>query len=144
PRNARDAAADGEHQQLVEARVVAQQLRPGLVLAGVAGCLFTNWGGFISPTAFSLTTSAQILIYVLVGGLGTLLGPILGAVAIQYLITLLGAQALVNANLVLGVILVVFVLLVPQGIVPVVRDVAVQLFRRRDATPDGIVAEAKP
>ena len=113
-------------------------------IAGAAGCLFTNWGGFISPTAFSLTTSAQILIYVLVGGLGTLLGPILGAVAIQYLITLLGAQALVNANLVLGVILVVFVLLVPQGIVPVIRDLALSLLRRRDPTPDAIAAEAKP
>ena len=113
-------------------------------IAGAAGCLFTNWGGFISPTAFSLTTSAQILIYVLVGGLGTLLGPILGAVAIQYLITLLGAQALVNANLVLGVILVVFVLLVPQGIVPVIRDMALSLLRRRDPTPDAIAAEAKP
>lgn len=113
-------------------------------IAGAAGCLFTNWGGFISPTAFSLTTSAQILIYVLVGGLGTLLGPILGAVAIQYLITLLGAQALVNANLVLGVILVVFVLLVPQGIVPVIRDMTLSLLRRRDSTPDAIAAEAKP
>ena len=113
-------------------------------IAGAAGCLFTNWGGFISPTAFSLTTSAQILIYVLVGGLGTLLGPILGAVAIQYLITLLGTQALINANLVLGVILVVFVLLVPQGIVPVVRDLALHLFHRRDPAPDAITAEAKP
>ena len=113
-------------------------------IAGAAGCLFTNWGGFISPTAFSLTTSAQILIYVLVGGLGTLLGPILGAVAIQYLITLLGAQALVNANLVLGVILVVFVLLVPQGIVPVIRDMALSLLRRRDPAPEAIAAEAKP
>jgi ABC-type branched-subunit amino acid transport system permease subunit len=113
-------------------------------IAGAAGCLFTNWGGFISPTAFSLTTSAQILIYVLVGGLGTLLGPILGAVAIQYLITLLGAQALLNANLVLGVILVVFVLLVPQGIVPVIRDLALLLFRRRDLQQDAVVAEVKP
>ena len=116
-------------------------------IAGAAGCLFTNWGGFISPTAFSLTTSAQVLIYVLVGGLGTLLGPILGAVAIQYLITLLGAQALVNANLVLGVILIVFVLLVPRGVVPVVRDLLLSLTRRRsrqDVAPEGTAAEAKP
>ena len=55
-------------------------------IAGLAGCLFTNWGGFISPTVFSLSQSAQIIILVLVGGLGTLIGPILGAVAIEYLI----------------------------------------------------------
>ena len=91
-------------------------------IAGVAGCLFTNWGAFISPTVFSLATSAQIIIYVLVGGLGTLLGPILGAVAIQYLISVIGTQQTLNANLILGVILVAFVLLVPQGVVPAVRN----------------------
>ncbi len=95
-------------------------------VAGLAGCLYTNWGSFISPTVFGLATSAQVLIYVLVGGLGTLLGPILGAVGIQYLISLIGTQEAVNANLVLGVVLVVFVLLVPQGLIPVVQA----LFRR--------------
>lgn len=115
-------------------------------IAGAAGCLFTNWGGFISPTAFSLTTSAQALIYVLLGGLGTLLGPILGAIAIQYVITLLGAQALINANLILGVILVVFVLLVPQGVVPVVRDGLASLVRRpaRADAPETVGAEVQP
>jgi branched-chain amino acid transport system permease protein len=91
-------------------------------VAGLAGCLFTNWGGFISPTVFSLTMSAQVIIYVLVGGLGTLLGPILGAVAIQYLMIEAGSQNTVDPNLGLGVVLVAFVLLVPQGIVPMIRD----------------------
>ena len=91
-------------------------------VAGMAGCLFTNWGGFISPTVFSLTMSAQVIIFVLVGGLGTLLGPILGAVGIQYLIILAGSQSVVDSNLGLGVVLVAFVLLVPQGVVPMIRD----------------------
>ena len=91
-------------------------------ISGMAGCLFTNWGGFISPTVFSLTMSAQVIIYVLVGGLGTLLGPILGAVLIQYLMIQAGSQNAVDPNLGLGVVLVAFVLLVPQGIVPMIRD----------------------
>jgi ABC-type branched-subunit amino acid transport system permease subunit len=91
-------------------------------VAGLAGCLYTIWGGFISPTVFSLTMSAQVIIFVLVGGLGTLLGPILGAVGIQYLIILAGSQNIVDSNLGLGVVLVAFVLLVPQGIVPTIRD----------------------
>ncbi len=91
-------------------------------VGGLAGCLFTNWGGFISPTVFGLTMSAQVIIFVLVGGLGTLLGPMLGAVGIQYLIILAGTQSVVDSNLGLGVVLVAFVLLVPQGVVPVVRD----------------------
>ncbi|HQT79929.1 MAG TPA: branched-chain amino acid ABC transporter permease [Rhodopila sp.] len=91
-------------------------------VAGLAGCLFTNWGGFISPTVFSLTMSAQVIIFVLVGGLGTLLGPMIGAVGIEYLITIAGSQHLVDANLGLGIVLVAFVLLVPQGVVPLIRD----------------------
>lgn len=107
-------------------------------IAGLGGCLYTNWGSFISPTVFGLAASAQVLIYVLVGGLGTLLGPILGAFGIQYLISLIGTQEVVNANLVLGAILVAFVLLVPQGVVPVVRA----LFRRMPRARRARVAEA--
>lgn len=90
-------------------------------IAGIAGCLFVNWGGFISPPAFGLAQAAQIIIFALLGGLGTLLGPILGAVAVQYLITVIGTQQSLNANLLLGAILMGFVLLVPQGVVPAVR-----------------------
>ena len=98
-------------------------------VGGLAGCLFTVWGGFISPTVFGLTMSAQVIIFVLVGGLGTLVGPMLGAVAIQYLIILAGSQSVVDSNLGLGVVLVAFVVLVPQGVVPVIRDRLLPLVR---------------
>ena len=67
--------------------------------------------------------SAQVIIWVLVGGLGTLLGPILGAFGHRYLI-IHGrlAERLWIPTSVLGVVLVAFVLLVPQGIVPMIRD----------------------
>ena len=90
-------------------------------IAGLAGCVYVNWGGFISPTVFGLSMSAQVIIFVLVGGLGTLLGPILGAVLIQGLINAAGGQSTVDPNLGLGVILVAFVLLIPQGLLPTAR-----------------------
>jgi branched-chain amino acid transport system permease protein len=96
-------------------------------IAGLAGCMYANWGGFISPTIFSLTMSAEAIIFVLVGGLGTLLGPILGAVLIQFLINIAGTQHYVDSNLGLGGILVGFVLMVPQGIVPVIRSQGARL-----------------
>lgn len=115
-------------------------------VGGLAGCLFTNWGGFISPTVFGLTMSAQVIIYVLVGGLGTLIGPMLGAVVIQYLIIVAGSQSMVDSNLGLGIVLVAFVLLVPQGVVPVIRDRLLPLRRRPTASvpaePSENVAEA--
>lgn len=107
----------------------------GGAIAGLAGCLFANWGAFTSPTIFGLAQSAQIIIWVIVGGLGTLVGPIVGCVAIQWLTTEIGTQQLFNSNLVLGSILVVFVLAVPRGIVPSLGDLGEwavrKLWRRR-------------
>jgi ABC-type branched-subunit amino acid transport system permease subunit len=90
----------------------------GGAIAGLAGCLFANWGSFTSPTIFGLAQSAQIIIWVIVGGLGTLVGPVIGCVFIQWLTTQIGTQQTFNSNLVLGAILVLFVLLVPKGLVP--------------------------
>lgn len=87
-------------------------------IAGLAGCLFANWGAFVSPTVFSLAMTSQIIIWVIVGGLGTLVGPIIGCLIMQYLTTMFGTQQLANTNLIFGIIFLVFVLLVPRGLVP--------------------------
>jgi len=107
----------------------------GGAIAGLAGCLFANWGAFTSPTIFGLAQSAQIIIWVIVGGLGTLVGPIVGCVAIQWLSSQIGTQQAFNANLVLGGILVVFVLLVPRGIVPTLGDLIDMAWRRWRKAP---------
>ena len=107
-------------------------------IAGLAGCLYTLWGAFVSPTIFGLSTSAQGIIWVMIGGLGTLIGPVLGAVAIQYLVTAIGSQQAVDANLVLGVILLAFVLLMPAGVVPAAGRLAGRLWRGHE--PRGATA----
>ena len=110
----------------------------GGAIAGLAGCLYTVWGAFISPTIFGLATSAQIIIWITIGGLGTLIGPILGCFAIQYLVTTIGTQQTLDANLVLGVILLLFVLLMPAGVVPTLEALSGKLSawprKRRVAT----------
>ncbi len=111
-------------------------------IAGLAGCLYTLWGAFISPTIFGLATSAQIIIWVMIGGLGTLIGPVLGAIAIQYLVTQIGGQQVLDANLVLGTILLVFVLLLPAGVVPMVERAAAALWTRAKRGRDAPSAPA--
>jgi branched-chain amino acid transport system permease protein len=101
----------------------------GGAIAGLSGCLFANWGAFTSPTIFGLAQSAQIIIWVIVGGMGTLLGPIVGCFAIQWLTTAVGTQQTLNANLMLGAVMLVFVLLVPKGIVPGIGSLGEMLFR---------------
>lgn len=115
-------------------------------IAGLAGCLYTLWGAFISPTIFGLATSAQTIIWVMIGGLGTLIGPVLGAIAIQQLITAIGTQQAFDANLVLGVILLVFVLLMPAGVVPVAERLVKRLWRGRglSAKSLGAIAHGDP
>ena len=119
----------------------------GGALAGFAGCLFANWGNFVSPTIFGLAQSAQIIIWVIVGGRGTLIGPIVGCIGIQWLTTALGAnqpsggsdwwaKIFANAPLILGIILIAFVLLVPKGLVPTLGDLGQWLLRlARQARP---------
>jgi urea transport system permease protein len=96
-------------------------------IAGLAGALYVNWGAFVSPTIFSLSLSAEIIIWITVGGLGTLLGPIVGCVLIEYIVAYIGSQQALNSNLVLGAVLIVFVLLLPKGLVPTARDLLMRL-----------------
>ena len=96
-------------------------------LAGLSGMLFAN-SVFVSPTMFSLPVSGQIIIWIIIGGLGTLIGPLIGCVLMQMLTNWLGTVSQikgfgwVDPNLVLGVLLVLFVLLVPRGLTGLAAD----------------------
>lgn len=98
-------------------------------MAGLAGLFFAQ-NVLVNPTLFSLLTTAQVIIWVIVGGLGTLIGPILGSIGLQYIMAWLGTLGWINPNLALGVILVVFVLLVPRGMWPLVVKLVVRVSRR--------------
>ena len=86
-------------------------------MAGLAGAFFAMWSEIVTPGLFALSQSAEAIIYVIVGGLGTLIGPMLGAALIGGLKLMLGEQTLIDNSLVMGGILVLTVLLIPSGIV---------------------------
>ncbi len=89
----------------------------GGLMAGLAGVLFANCV-FVSPTMFSLSYAGQVIIWVLVGGLGTLAGPVIGCVLVQALTTHAGTLSSLDPNLVLGAVLMLAVLGVPKGLLP--------------------------
>ena len=93
----------------------------GAGIAGLAGVLFASWGSFIGPSVFGIGFAAQIIIWIMVGGLGTLGGAVIGTVLIQYLATWLGQTKIADVNLVLGAVFIVFVLLVPSGVLPTLQ-----------------------
>ncbi|RDD68385.1 branched-chain amino acid ABC transporter permease [Paracoccus versutus] len=104
-------------------------------LAGLAGVLFANCV-FVSPNMFSLTTSSQLLVWVIVGGLGTLAGPVMACfllLAFSAWLGTLNAGVWLDPNLVMGLVLTLFVLVLPKGILPLMRsgcDRALAGFRR--------------
>ena len=113
----------------------------GAVIAGIAGALFASTV-FVSPTVFSLNNAAQVLIWVVVGGIGTLMGPLIASVLLQALATYLGKLGLLDPSVVLGMILIAFVLLVPRGLLPLLIDATARVkaqFTTRSEQPEGEV-----
>lgn len=94
----------------------------GAGVAGFAGALFAAWGNFISPSVFSMSFSAQVIVWVVMGGLGTLVGPMIGAALIQAVVTWLGDSKIMEPMIVLGGIFLTLVLAVPKGLVPSARE----------------------
>ena len=87
-------------------------------VAGLAGGLFASWGNFVNPEVFSMTQSAQIVIWVLVGGRGSLYGAVLGALLVQAMTQYFGGFGTAYTTLALGSVLVVFVLVLREGLLP--------------------------
>src|SRR5690349_20261397 len=87
-------------------------------MAGLAGCLFANWAEIVTPGVFNLGQSAEVLIWTIFGGLGTLGGPIISAIVLASLNPLLDQQTLIDTSLVLVAVLVPVVLLLPSGPLP--------------------------
>jgi branched-chain amino acid transport system permease protein len=89
----------------------------GSLMAGLAGLWFAT-GGFVSPTMFSLPYAGQAIIWVLVGGIGTLAGPVIGAILVEMLVTYVGTLPDIDPNVVLGVIFMIAVVVIPKGLLP--------------------------
>jgi branched-chain amino acid transport system permease protein len=85
------------------------------VLAGMAGVLQAHVSSFISPNEYGFEAAVTVLSFVLLGGLGTPLAPILGAAILTTLPELL--RGLTDLRLVInGLIIVVAVLYLPRGL----------------------------
>src|SRR5215467_6064864 len=97
-------------------------------VAGAAGCFYASFVGTLVPDAFFVTESFTILAMVVVGGMGTLIGPVGGAILLTVLPELL--RNIGDLRLVVyGVAVTLVVLFVPGGIVEAVRLASARLGR---------------
>jgi branched-chain amino acid transport system permease protein len=90
------------------------------VFAGVAGLLFVYFNGIVSPTDLSVVRSAEALLMVVLGGGGTLFGPIFGALVVVLLQNLVGIYT-ERWLTILGLVYVLTVLFAPQGLYDAIR-----------------------
>ncbi len=86
----------------------------------VAGLLFLYYNQFISPQIAALQTSAEALLMVISGGTATILGPIAGAAIVVIMKNVVSAYV-ERWNMVLGIIFVLIISFMPEGLVPGVR-----------------------
>lgn len=87
------------------------------MLAGVAGALYVPQVGIINPSEFSPLNSLEIVVWVAVGGRGSLYGAVIGAVLVNYAKTVLTGLMPDAWLFCLGSIFVLVTLLLPNGIV---------------------------
>jgi branched-chain amino acid transport system permease protein len=118
------------------------------MLAGLSGALYGSYLGFVVPTQWNLTLSIEYVVMIVVGGMATVWGPVLGAVfviglpallqnvssSLPFLDTGTNAHGILTVSdasaIVYGVFLVVFLLAEPRGIVGVGQRLS-SLARRR-------------
>ena len=93
------------------------------MLAGLAGVLLANASGFIGPAYLAWTRSGELIVMVVLGGMGTVIGPVIGAAAlllleefITELLDLLRAGWGEHWRIVLGPLLLAVVLFAPRGL----------------------------
>ena len=84
-------------------------------LAGIAGVLYAHLIGYVSPDAFSVNASIAILVFALLGGLRTIIGPFLGAALLTFLPDQLQAFSEYQ-HLAYGLVLLFSFSLLPRGI----------------------------
>jgi len=100
-------------------------------MAGVAGALYVPQAGIINPSEFAPGHSIEAVIWVAVGGRGTLVGAALGAVLVNYAKTVFTSGPLAPYWLfMLGALFVLVTLLMPRGIVGTFREWWAPLFER--------------
>lgn len=101
-------------------------------LTGLAGGVYAAHYRFAGPSLFEFSTLMFILAMVVVGGLGSTWGPLIGTGSMMIVVEL--SKEMGDArNLVLGLALVIFVVVMPKGLAQAGKTVANRLFRRSEA-----------
>ena len=117
-------------------KVIAYTL--SALFCGTVGAAYASWTGYIDPTdSFSIIMTIKVPVMCLLGGPGTVLGPVIGTAAFTLLEEVFWANFLDYNRAILGVVIVILIFFLPGGLLALsYRDVAARfagMLRRRKA-----------
>jgi branched-chain amino acid transport system permease protein len=95
-------------------------------IAALGGLIYPMLRGFVAPHLFGFEVSTKAVVMSLIGGIGTLIGPLMGSVIITFLESAVGSYT-ERHLFVLGAIFIVFVLFLPDGLCGLIQ----RTFRRK-------------
>jgi urea transport system permease protein len=108
-------------------------------IAGIAGALYTVQSGIVSPQFMDIAFSIEMVIWVAVGGRATLIGAILGALAVSWARTLLSEKFPEVWLFFQGALFLLVVTVLPQGVVGWLRSQGVDQLRVLLGTPKEVI-----
>jgi branched-chain amino acid transport system permease protein len=115
-----EVAAELMGVEVTKQKVVAFGL--SAMFAGLAGAIFAHWEGFVTPESFTFWESCLLVCAVVLGGMGSIMGVVLGALCIvlvpEVLRDILGSTFANARYLLFGLSLILMAIYRPQGIWP--------------------------
>ena len=101
-------------------------------IAGVAGALQIHHIGYITPELYGVENSFWPMTYVILGGLGTLAGPVIGTIILTIIWEGLKATGITFGRyVIIGIILILAIIFLPRGLVSLPEEAQAWLKRRR-------------
>ncbi len=97
-------------------------------LAAMTGAMFAHYHTYINPRSFDIWTSEFALVHIIVGGLSTVAGPVLGALFLTVIDELLRPTEFYRI-IIFGVILILTVLFLPGGLESIPKRLRLRLWR---------------
>jgi branched-chain amino acid transport system permease protein len=85
-------------------------------VAGLAGFLYAHASGVVAPENTGFVFGTELVVWTALGGRGTILGPILGAIGIDYLSANLSGELPFLYQLIVGALFVVMIIVMPSGL----------------------------
>ncbi|MDB5593057.1 MAG: branched-chain amino acid transport system / permease component family protein [Hyphomicrobiales bacterium] len=116
------------------------------LIAGFSGALYPMLRGFVSPELMFFSTSGNAVISVILGGVGTLIGPIYGSVLLVVVKSIVGSWT-EHHLIVIGLLFMACVMFAPKGLIGLIRPAIIRALESRARSRNGVskpIAPAPP